>query len=123
MKLKPIIVLTLIFLALLRFELPCGCAESQNINVSTVTVSVENTDGDLCVDCGHKKSCCAHKKLTDSSSLIASIFSSDDIPFFGVVPAYLPMVPMYLRQGTIWNKAPPLRSVTSLYALGQKLSV
>lgn len=125
MKLKPIIVLTLILLALLRCELPCRCAESHSRNVSTTIVTIENVDLDSCADCGHKKSCCAHKKLTDNSNaLTVSIFSGDDFPSAVVVTVCdSSTASSNVTQRTIWNRAPPVRSVDSLYSLGQKLSV
>lgn len=125
MKLKPIVVLALILLALLRIELPCGCAESQNSAASIAVVSIENTDFDLCADCGHKKSCCAHKKFANDSNLLtASTFTISELPLAHVaVVCEAVLVASRAEKNHFWNKAPPFRSLDSLYSLGQKLSV
>lgn len=124
MKLKPIIVLCLIFLALLRVELPCGCAESHNFTSTSLISTIQNSDDDLCADCGHQKHCCAHKKFAgDLNSLTASTFTIEDSPWTVAVTEHSVVGLSKINNRTIWNKAPPLIAVDSLYSLGQKLSV
>jgi hypothetical protein len=56
--------------------------------------------------------------------LTVSIFSGDDFPSAVVVTVCdSSTASSNVTQRTIWNRAPPVRSVDSLYSLGQKLSV
>ncbi len=112
---------------------PCACPEeiSQSIStaVSTVvdlTARSSTVDGDICLDCGHTKTCCYNHKELSAITSAAGIMVED---FNYLIPLWFPtdlFSAHFLSKesmGALGNRAPPWIVKATLLHLHQKLLV